>query len=112
METVWGMCQGRGGGTLLCGLNRDVWLNKVSCRGFLGQMTGFAPAVNPNQAPKAKQNGASEAFVNTVEGALANAEVQFLNNGGDNEKMRHALQEVRSLLRPIAVRHFDTRRGF
>lgn len=54
----------------------------------------------------------SEAFVNTVEGALANAEVEFLNNGEDEEKMRHALQEVRSLLRPIAVRHFNTRRGF
>ena len=55
---------------------------------------------------------ASEAFVNAVEGALANTEVEIVNNRGDEEKIRRALQEVRSLLRPIAVRHFDTRRGF
>ena len=59
-----------------------------------------------------KMAAASEAFVNAVEGALANAEVEFVTNRGDEEKIRRALQEVRSLLRPIAVRHFDTRHGF
>lgn len=52
------------------------------------------------------------AFVNAVKGALANAEVDFVRNRGDKEKIRRSLQEARSLLRPIAVRHLDTKRGF
>ena len=46
---------------------------------------------------------ATEAFVNAVEAALASA---------DEEKTRSAVQDVRSLLRPVAIRHFDMRRGF
>jgi len=55
---------------------------------------------------------ATEAFVNAVEGALANAEVDMVNNRTDEEKTWSTVQEVRSLLRPVAIRHFDTRRGF
>ncbi|XP_067053487.1 uncharacterized protein [Acropora muricata] len=55
---------------------------------------------------------ATEAFVNAVEAALANAEVEMVNNRADEEKTRSGVQEVRSLLRPVALRHFDTRRGF
>ena len=54
----------------------------------------------------------TEAFVNAVEAALANAEVEMVNNRGDEEKIRSAVQEVRSLLPAVAIRHFDTRRGF
>ena len=59
-----------------------------------------------------KMAAATEAFVNAVEAALANAEVEMVNNRGDEEKIRSVVQEVRSLLRPVAIRHFDTRRGF
>ena len=55
---------------------------------------------------------ATEAFVNAVEGARANAEVAIVNNRGDEEKTQSVVREVRCLLRPIAVCLFDMRRGF
>jgi len=55
---------------------------------------------------------ATEAFVNTVEGALANAEVEMVKNRGAEEKTRSAVQEVRSLLGSVAIRHFNTQCGF
>jgi len=54
---------------------------------------------------------ATEAFVNAVEGALANVEVEMVNNRGAEEKTRSAVQEPRSLLRSEAICHFDTQCG-
>ena len=50
---------------------------------------------------------ASGVFSNTVRGALAIAEAELLDNGIDKKKVRDALGEFRSLLRPISLRHFE-----
>ena len=50
---------------------------------------------------------ASGVFSNTVRGALAIAEAELVDNGIDKKKVRDALGEFRSLLRPISLRHFE-----
>ena len=54
-----------------------------------------------------KMADASGVFSNTVRGALAIAEAELLDNGIDKKKVRDALGEFRSLLRPISLRHFE-----
>ena len=55
---------------------------------------------------------ANGAFLSTVRGALVTAEEELVNNGVDRERVQSALEDLRSVLRPISMRHFDTRRGF
>ena len=55
---------------------------------------------------------ASGAFFNTVRNALVTAEEELENDGVDREKVRSALEELRSLVQPISMRHFETRGGF
>ena len=45
--------------------------------------------------------------MNTVRGALATAEAELVESGIDKKKVQSALEEVRSLLRPISFRHFE-----
>ena len=55
---------------------------------------------------------ANGAFLNTVRGALVTAEEELVNDGVDREKVQSALEDLRSVLRPISMRHFETRGGF
>ena len=50
---------------------------------------------------------ACNVFMNTVRGALATAEAELVESGIDKKKVQSALEEVRSLLRPISFRHFE-----
>lgn len=53
-------------------------------------------------SPSAKKMAdACNHFMNTVRGALATAEAELLDDGIDEKKVQSALEEVRSLLRPI-----------
>ena len=52
---------------------------------------------------------ANGAFLNTVRGALVTAEEELVNHGVDREKVQSALEDLRSVLRPISMRHFETR---
>ena len=55
---------------------------------------------------------ANGAFLNTVRGTLVTAEEELVNDGVDREKVQSALEDLRSVLRPISMRHFETRGGF
>ena len=53
-------------------------------------------------SPSAKKMAdACNVFMNTVRGALATAEAELVESGIDEKKVQSALEEVRSLLRPI-----------
>ena len=54
----------------------------------------------------------SGVFSNTVRGALAIAEAELSCKVDEMEKIKDALEDVRSLLGPICIRHFNTRVGF
>ena len=54
----------------------------------------------------------SGVFSNTVRGALAIAEAELACKGVEMEKIKDALEDMRSLLGPISIRHFNTRVGF
>ena len=54
----------------------------------------------------------SGVFSNTVRGALAIAEAELACKGVEMEKIKDALEDMRSLLEPISIRHFNTRFGF
>ena len=54
---------------------------------------------------------ASGVFSNKVQGALAIAEAELVDNGTDKKKVRDALGEFRFLLRPISLRHFERPSG-
>ena len=51
-------------------------------------------------------------FLNAVRDALATTGGELIHDGIDQMKVRSALEEVRSLLRPISLRHFERRGGF
>lgn len=54
---------------------------------------------------------ACEMFLNSVEDALSSAEAELIDGGANREKVRNALEDVKSVLQPISVRHFE-RSGF
>jgi len=54
----------------------------------------------------------SGVFWNTVRGALAIAEAELACKVVQMEKIKDALENMRSLLGPICIRHFNTRVGF
>lgn len=54
----------------------------------------------------------SGVFSNTVRGALAIAEAELVCKVVEREKIKDALEDMRSLLGPICIRHFNTRDGF
>ena len=54
----------------------------------------------------------SGVFLNTVRGALAIAEAELACKGVEMEKIKDALEDMRSLLGPISIRHFNTRVRF
>lgn len=54
----------------------------------------------------------SGVFSNTVRGALAIAEAELSCKVDEMEKIKDALEDMRSLLGPICIRHFNTRVGF
>ena len=54
----------------------------------------------------------SGVFSNTVRGVLAIAEAELACKGVEMEKIKDALEDMRSLLGPISIRHFNTRVGF
>lgn len=54
----------------------------------------------------------SGVFSNTVRGALAIAEAELACKVVQMEKIKDALEDMRSLLGPICIRHFNTRVGF
>ena len=55
---------------------------------------------------------ANGAFLNTVRGALVTAEEELVNNGVERGRVQSALEDLRSVLRPISMRHLETRGGF
>lgn len=54
----------------------------------------------------------SAVFSSTVRDALVIAEAELTEKGVQMENIRDALEDMRSLLGPISIRHFDRRVGF
>ena len=54
-----------------------------------------------------KMADACNVIMNKVRGALATAEAELVDEGIGKKKVQIALEEVRSLLRPISFRHFE-----
>ena len=55
---------------------------------------------------------ASGVFLNTVRGALVRAEAELSGKDGQSNNISEALDDLRGLLAPVSVRHFNNRTGF
>ena len=55
---------------------------------------------------------ASAVFLNTVRGALVVAEAELSGKDGQINHMSEALDDIKGLLAPVSVRHFNNRTGF
>ena len=55
---------------------------------------------------------ASGVFLNTVRGALVVAEAELSGKDGQINNISEALDDLRGLLAPVSVRHFNNRTGF
>ena len=89
-------------------------LKLVTEKPWLHQLQGKMSAVDTNRAvdtwchhQQKKMADACNVFMNTVRGALATAEAELVDDGIDKKKVQSALEEFRSLLRPISFRHFE-----
>ena len=67
----------------------------------------------------AKSTGSSNAsadtsgvFLNTVRGALVVAEAELSGKDGQSNNISEALDDIRGLLAPVSLRHFNNRTGF
>lgn len=54
----------------------------------------------------------SGVFLNTVRGALVVAEAELSGKDGQINNISEALDDIRGLLAPVSVRHFNNRTGF
>ena len=71
-----------------------------------------ASAVNSNQAFSLNKYGGRKWTINTVRGALVIAEAELEGKDVQINNVIEALKDVRSLLGPILIRHFNRRTGF
>ena len=55
---------------------------------------------------------ASGVFLNTVRGALVVAEAELSGKDGQINNISEALDDLRGLLAPVSVRHFNNQTGF
>ena len=54
----------------------------------------------------------SGVFLNTVRGALVVAEAELSGKDGQSNNISEALDDIRGLLAPVSLRHFNNRTGF
>ena len=54
----------------------------------------------------------SGVFLNTVRGALVVAEAERSGKDGQSNNISEALDDIRGLLAPVTLRHFNNRTGF
>ena len=91
----------------------------LSRQGFFG--SNLAKSTGSSNASAAnfklaffKRNMAdtSGVFLNTVRGALVVAEAELSGKDGQSNNISEALDDIRGLLAPVSLRHFNNRTGF